>query len=200
MQQAIGTLLSFSLIRKSVGADRFSVHPLIHLWARLRLRPLQQEAVLKATLTMMYEFSIHTGCARNYWGESSHVLHLYSIYTHSTPFACTNPEQYITPSDSWDESDIEDFFNLYPHFKKIQDPRELSHARSLGVTWMRWSRMGYILEPSDQSFMVREVTYWTHLMYCISGFRDGNKKDFEDFRLWSWCRGTMQLSGLPVTH
>lgn len=42
VQQAIGILLSFSFVQRSVGASYVSVHPLIHLWARLRLNLFEQ--------------------------------------------------------------------------------------------------------------------------------------------------------------
>lgn len=116
------------------------------------------------------------------------MLHLYSIYTRSTPFACTNPEQHLTPSAVWDDSDTEKFFNLYPYGKTIYEV--LSYVKSIGITLMRVSNLGSILQPYDQSFAQQELDYWNSLHRYISEYRDGDGKDSEDLSMWGFCRAT----------
>ncbi|MCJ1433791.1 hypothetical protein MMC27_003156 [Xylographa pallens] len=53
VSDAVATLLSYSLVERARGGTSFSVHPLIHLWARERLVTSQrQEYVLRAIRIM----------------------------------------------------------------------------------------------------------------------------------------------------
>lgn len=161
------------------------MHPLIHLWARLRLSLNQEEAILGTTLTMVYEY-LSRDPGEVFTSERPHVLQLFSIYTHSRPFACTNPEQHLTPSAIWDDSNIENFFNLYPYGKSIYEV--LSYVKSMGIVLMRISKLSSLLRPHDQSFQQQELDYWNFLDRYLFQYEDGGGKDSEDLSMWAFCR------------
>lgn len=132
---------------------------------------------------MVYEYVYHDS-----WGVSFddglHVHHLYSIYTNLGRFACTNPEQHLNLSAVWDESDIENFFNLYPYGKAIYEV--FSYVKSIGITLMRVSKLGSILRPDDRSLAHQELDRWSRLGGGISK----HEKDYENLWLWIFCRAT----------
>lgn len=116
------------------------------------------------------------------------MLQLYSTYTHSRPFSCTSPGQHLTPSTVWNESDIENFFNLYPYGKNIYEV--LEYVKSIGITLMRVSKLGSTLQPYDQSVAQRELESWDYLHKYIYELEDGGGKDSKDLSMWSFCRAT----------
>lgn len=136
---------------------------------------------------MVYEFVTHDW-KRSFSEETPHVLHLYSIYTHSESFGCTNPDHYFTPSAVWNDSDIESFFNLYPHGKTVYTG--LSYLKSIGSSLMRVSGLGSILQPQYQSFAQWELEYWGYLERFVFDHTESGGKDNEHLSMWLFCGAT----------
>ncbi|RPB27891.1 hypothetical protein L211DRAFT_472359, partial [Terfezia boudieri ATCC MYA-4762] len=49
LKESIRTLSSYSLVKRGSSDDSFSIHPLVHSWARLRLKSEPQEEIKKAS-------------------------------------------------------------------------------------------------------------------------------------------------------
>lgn len=165
------------------------MHPLIHLWARLRLSPNQQEAILQTTLTMVYYGYLSEDWSRDYLEEKPHVLHLSSIYTQSRSFSCTKPEQHLPPSAVWDDSDTDNFFDLYPYGKTVYEV--LSYVKSIGMNLMQLFKSSLILQAYDQNLAELELEYWSFLEEkYIFDYENPHGKDYEDVGMWLFCRCT----------
>jgi len=58
VQQEFNLLLAFSFVQRVPGVSEFRMHPLIHVWARVRLRSKDQQSMALEALQMLYRCDI----------------------------------------------------------------------------------------------------------------------------------------------
>src|SRR5258706_15213028 len=83
LEESIGTLLSYSLIKRSGKVDSFSIHPLVHSWAR-ESRQERQIVILKQAFAML-QHAIYVPRQRttDYWiFEQRVMLHIDAAAKH----------------------------------------------------------------------------------------------------------------------
>ncbi|KAK1753768.1 hypothetical protein QBC47DRAFT_47883 [Echria macrotheca] len=93
VQQAFNLLKSYSFIRWSSSNSGFSMHPLVHMWAKIRLDRVIQEAVARETLEMLYRCAQHYGTSHRLEQlrdtsqrlDPLHFMELFSFYEKKSP-------------------------------------------------------------------------------------------------------------------
>lgn len=82
IQQAFNLLMSYSFVQRNSDASGFSLHPLVHMWARLRLNRRDREAAAFEALQMLYRYYRTRSSG---WGASIHAGELFSFYETESP-------------------------------------------------------------------------------------------------------------------
>ncbi|KAH9238364.1 hypothetical protein K456DRAFT_1173311 [Colletotrichum gloeosporioides 23] len=89
VRESFSLLYSFSLIRDSARGDRLSIHPLIHLWARLRLSPQSHEIVLQEAIQILYNYGDTYETMLSGW-------HIFDVLSEMDSHSCkSSPEQIV---------------------------------------------------------------------------------------------------------
>ncbi|KAE9566432.1 hypothetical protein CGMCC3_g17397 [Colletotrichum fructicola] len=93
VRQAFGVLLSFSLLQEATVDGYYSMHPLIHLWARNRMSLQDQQTTGRKVLFMLRK---HAAVVDDKFRPPAHVIHLHSVYSSMKSHACDLlPEQKV---------------------------------------------------------------------------------------------------------
>jgi len=92
--RALATLSSFSLIGKDPGAESYSMHPMVHFWARERLGKKEQRAWARAATTILAHSISTTGGRSDGAFRRSLLPHIDAcLHNEHTPaFLCKNPD------------------------------------------------------------------------------------------------------------
>ncbi|KAF3807885.1 hypothetical protein GCG54_00007621 [Colletotrichum gloeosporioides] len=86
---SLSLLRSFSLLQYDPHKNRYSIHPLIHLWARLRLGTEEHEAMLQQALSILHNY----GNPQEYL---QHERHLFNILSKTESHSCeSSPEEVV---------------------------------------------------------------------------------------------------------
>ena len=90
LDESIRTLLSYSLVKRSFKVDSFSIHPLVHSWARLYLdsrAERETEIARRAFEILQWAIYVPGERATNDWiFEQRVMLHIDAVATHMDRF------------------------------------------------------------------------------------------------------------------
>ena len=90
LDESIITLLSYSLVRRSGRVDSFSIHPLVHFWARFYLNSKAEretEIARRAFRILRWAIYVPGGRVTNDWiFEQRVMLHIDAVAKHMNKF------------------------------------------------------------------------------------------------------------------
>lgn len=182
VQQAFGILLSFSFIQRSVGASDVSVHPLIHLWARLRLSLSEQKTLKETSLIMLDEYVGRSKDANN---NRRHISHFWSIYTSIEP--CDTPSDIDLPAICYDAANS-NVFNIYPYTKTVHTVFSCITAIKQLIFPFHFNLQRL---PTTEFHRIRRgILLWEFLGSRLFDSRIGGYKKFEDVPSWQFCQAS----------
>ncbi|RPB23407.1 TPR-like protein [Terfezia boudieri ATCC MYA-4762] len=179
LEDAIRTLLSYSLAKRSSNDDSFSIHPLVHSWAKLRLESEPQKEIDIAREAFEVVVSgvdkSDEGRTEDWIFERRVMLHIDAITKHMA--------QYAEVSN----------MNMQDGSRSLGDVYERHGRLHEALSWYRWALAAY-----EKALGVDHPSTLT-TAYNMASVYD-NQGQYEKALEWYWRALTGQEKALGVDH